>query len=286
MSHIISKAVLIKTFLLMLGLSPVGNLFFRGLDKLNTHQQLVMISENDRKSIPIEDEMMLAAFEQSSKLKNDPHLPQTSLNVRTKSPNQSTSLVKAVFISVKDFGAIGNGIADDTTAIQKAIDTVEKSGGGVVFFSSGTYKVTINPSTSQAITIRSKLTLRGSGHKKSIIKLGDRQGNYNSILAGETYGSDLSDFAIYDIAIDGNSINNPVKVESDVEGNDKFRYALRIFVGKMVQIERCRFTNQNNVNTITVNGEDSISDITIKDNIFEMITIIQLFTHTGKRLKY
>jgi hypothetical protein len=291
MRHIISKTILIKTFLLTLGLASVKPLFFRGLDKLNTHRQLVIISENDRKYIPLGDEMMLAAFEKSSKLKNDPHLLQTSLKVRTKSPNQSTSLVKAVFISVKDFGAIGNGIADDTTAIQKAIDTVNKSGGGVVFFPSGTYKVTINPATSQSITIRSKLTLRGSGHKKSIIKLGDRQGNYNSILAGETYSSDLSNFAMYDIAIDGNSRNNPVIVESDVQGTHQFRYALRIFVGKMIHIERSRFTSQNNVNTITINGENSISNVTIKSNIFESIgggsidyDHSTIYTH-GKKIK-
>jgi hypothetical protein len=43
------------------------------------------------------------------------------------------------FVSVKDFGAIGNGTTDDTAAIQAAITAV---GTGTVYFPYGTYKVT------------------------------------------------------------------------------------------------------------------------------------------------
>lgn len=44
--------------------------------------------------------------------------------------------------NVKDFGAIGNGIADDTAAIQAAIDAASASGvGGRVYFPPGVYLV-------------------------------------------------------------------------------------------------------------------------------------------------
>ena len=50
-------------------------------------------------------------------------------------------------VSVKDFGAVGNGVADDSAAVQAAIDTVEAL-GGVVVFPPGKYlfgtQVTIN----------------------------------------------------------------------------------------------------------------------------------------------
>lgn len=45
------------------------------------------------------------------------------------------------WVSVKDFGAVGDGVADDTAAIQAAIDTVEDAGGGTVTFPAGTYIV-------------------------------------------------------------------------------------------------------------------------------------------------
>lgn len=40
------------------------------------------------------------------------------------------------------YGALGNGVANDTTAIQLAIDAAENAGGGIVYFPPGTYLVT------------------------------------------------------------------------------------------------------------------------------------------------
>lgn len=46
------------------------------------------------------------------------------------------------FFSVKDFGAIGNGVADDTAAIQSALAALAAVGGGDLVFPPGVYKVT------------------------------------------------------------------------------------------------------------------------------------------------
>ena len=58
----------------------------------------------------------------------------------------------AEIVSVKDFGAVGNGSTDDTTAIQNAVNYVG-SVGGTVYFPTGTYLIssTINVSYSGII---------------------------------------------------------------------------------------------------------------------------------------
>lgn len=45
-------------------------------------------------------------------------------------------------VSVKDFGAVGNGVTNDVAAIQAAIDAVAAAGGGTVFLPEGTYATT------------------------------------------------------------------------------------------------------------------------------------------------
>lgn len=54
-------------------------------------------------------------------------------------------------VSVKDFGAVGDGSTDDTSAIQATINAVGAAGGGTVYFPAGTYKIS------------SKLTVANNG---------------------------------------------------------------------------------------------------------------------------
>lgn len=44
------------------------------------------------------------------------------------------------FVSVKDFGAVADGVADDTAAVQAALDAL--SSGGTLYFPRGSYKIT------------------------------------------------------------------------------------------------------------------------------------------------
>ena len=44
-------------------------------------------------------------------------------------------------INVQDFGAVGDGIQDDTAAIQAAIDAVQSQGGGTVYLPQGDYLI-------------------------------------------------------------------------------------------------------------------------------------------------
>jgi hypothetical protein len=61
-------------------------------------------------------------------------------------------------VSVKDFGAVGDGVTNDTTAIQAAIDHITSlTNGGSVFLPKGIYAV------STFITLKTGVTLRGEG---------------------------------------------------------------------------------------------------------------------------
>ena len=63
-------------------------------------------------------------------------------------------------LSVKDFGAIGDGIADDTAAIQRCIDAItDLPFGGVAYLPAGQYKVTSNIT----ITWPNLVVLQGAG---------------------------------------------------------------------------------------------------------------------------
>lgn len=51
-------------------------------------------------------------------------------------------MINGQMFNVLDFGAVGNGTADDTTAIQAAITYAQSNGKGTVYFPTGVYKVT------------------------------------------------------------------------------------------------------------------------------------------------
>jgi Pectate lyase superfamily protein len=70
-------------------------------------------------------------------------------------------------INVKDFGAVGDGVVDDTVAVQ-AIFTSLTANGGVVYFPQGTYN------TSTQIELVSNVELKGEGVKSVL--------NYTSTL--------------------------------------------------------------------------------------------------------
>ncbi len=67
-------------------------------------------------------------------------------------------------VSVKDYGATGLGIADDTVAIQAAVDAVVAAGGGIVLIPAGNYK------TSATISITGHhVNIHGAGKTATTI---------------------------------------------------------------------------------------------------------------------
>lgn len=65
-------------------------------------------------------------------------------------------------VSVQDYGAMGLGVADETEAIQSAINAVSAAGGGVVFLPAGTYKHT-------GLKVPTKIILQGTGYETTVL---------------------------------------------------------------------------------------------------------------------
>ncbi|MFA5003706.1 MAG: glycosyl hydrolase family 28-related protein [Candidatus Saccharimonadales bacterium] len=102
--------------------------------------------------------------------------------------------------NVIDYGATGNGVTDDTAAIQAAISAVNAAGGGIVFLPKGTYMVTgISLNGVQHVTIQ------GAGARVSTIKL---MNNVN-IATGTINATTQGDYVVMrDFGVHGNRVNN------------------------------------------------------------------------------
>jgi parallel beta-helix repeat protein len=94
------------------------------------------------------------------------------------------------YVSVKDFGAVGDGVTDDTAAIQSAIN----SGAGKILFPKGTF-------LSGLLTPANNVSLVGFGRGISILKL--KSGADTQLV----FGTSISAFNISGLEIDGNKSN-------------------------------------------------------------------------------
>lgn len=93
------------------------------------------------------------------------------------------------FVSVKQFGAKGDNSADDTAAIQAAIDSLPQA-GGAVYLPTGTYRIT------SAIRARNSLKIFGDGNSATVIF-------QTNTAAHGISGTDILSLAIEDLRISG-----------------------------------------------------------------------------------
>lgn len=78
-------------------------------------------------------------------------------------------------VSVKDFGAVGDGVTDDTAAIQAAGDSLPDD-GGEIYFDNGTFLIS-------DVTFTKPITLTGNGSKSTIIKTSSTTGDVVTLTA-------------------------------------------------------------------------------------------------------
>jgi len=116
---------------------------------------------------------------------------------------------------VTTFGAQGDGTADDSNAIQAAIDAANSRGGGTVVFPAGTFRVT------RALTIYSQIVFRGAGTRATVIRKSPGGGAY-PIVKSPAYDpptgepTPIFSWSLQNISFDGNrdagALGNGVQV--------------------------------------------------------------------------
>jgi len=99
-------------------------------------------------------------------------------------------------VSVKDFGAVGDGVTDDTLQVQAAINHVASIGGGEVYFPPGSYR------TTQTITISTPgVSLFGASGGPSILS----SAVFGDHFSGPVIWVKVGQTKIFDLNIDASS---------------------------------------------------------------------------------
>jgi hypothetical protein len=109
----------------------------------------------------------------------------------------------AQYVSVKDFGAVGDGTTDDTNAIQAAIDSLFNSGGGTAFLPSGNYRITA------PLELKSGVSLNGDGISNCVLSVED----CNAIELADNNNDQLNGLSIRNFRITCTVADNNIGIK-------------------------------------------------------------------------
>jgi len=205
-------------------------------------------------------------------------------------------------VSVKDFGAVGDGVTDDTDAFREAVS----SSLGVVYVPPGTYLINAS-SISSGVIMKSNVYLVGAGQEATILKaLSFNSANYRLLEFNNVENCGVSNLTIvgdrdtntatgeqgHGINITTTGKNYNIRVEN-VTSKDNFgdgirigRRADKIFVsncvfdnnrrqgmsltgGENIYVENCQFTNTNGTAPqMGVDIEPNNTDAGLKNVVF------------------
>ena len=107
-------------------------------------------------------------------------------------------------VNVKDFGAVGDGVHDDTAAIQAAIASIADV-GGIVFLPSGKYAISstliLGNGTTTSVSTQNGISVRGASAYSTSIEWVGAAGGQIAAIAGICQGNSFGD-----LTMDGKNI--------------------------------------------------------------------------------
>ncbi len=161
-------------------------------------------------------------------------------------------VISEIQVSVKSYGAVGDGIADDTTAIQNTVARVVTNGGGVVFFPPGTYL------TSLEITVANAgVDILGSGLRATFIKAtGAAQNALNfTASATTTFGNRVSRIGFTHATTTTGSaiVGNSLDIDSVNVATSRYRYGITASGGVFLVTNSIIIGNAADASCIPVN---------------------------------
>lgn len=188
---------------------------------------------------------------------------------KVKFPDKTVDIAKIGAANIRDYGAIGDGIHDDTIAIQRCLDSNRS-----IYIPTGTYIIT------NTITLPSNTSVIGAG-LNSVIKAAPnnfdiiKTENFDNLTGTDTHDAKVGNWYISNIVIDGSYYSDPDLniLSSRTDGSGLMIYGDNFHLENVI-ISNCpthgiwleNNTYNNPAYNLLKSGESSLFNVCVKLN--------------------